>query len=213
MQLPSTEFIEVGVDEAGRGPLFGPVVAAAVIMPNSFAEDDTLYAKIKDSKKCSEKLRKQLKDYIKEKSVAFGIGVASVDEIDKLNILQANYLAMHRALDQVYSKVKFNRIMVDGPMFKPYLPHEEDSEWIQHMCVIDGDALHLNIAAASILAKTFRDEIIEDMCAKDSFLNEKYGLAKNKGYGTRQHMEGLKKFGPSEHHRKSFKPVQNLISL
>lgn len=211
MISPSNLLVEVGVDEAGRGPLFGPVVAAAVIMPTN--EQNELCKQIKDSKKCSPKKRTILKNYIIENAVAYGIGIATVEEIDQYNILQANYMAMHRALDQIAEKQHFDKIMVDGPLFKPYISKvQEPTDWVQHECIVDGDNTYLCIAAASILAKTYRDELIEKLCLEDPSLVSKYGISKNKGYGTKQHMDGLKLHGPSPLHRKSFKPVQNLIN-
>lgn len=195
------------VDETARGTLVGEVCAAAVIMPREYDPDDKMVAMINDSKKLTPKRRKMLSDYIKEKAIAYGIGTATVKEIDQHNILQATFMAMHRALDIVYEKEKFTRVEVDGPNFKPYLPPGHDTEWIDHECVIDGDAQRLGIAAASIIAKVYRDEWIIKLCDDNPILDEYYGLKSNKGYGTKKHMEGLKNHGPSEFHRMSFAPV------
>jgi ribonuclease HII len=208
LELPSPTRIEVGVDEAGRGPLFGPVVVAAVIMPSSYPDTDEMVKKIKDSKKCTKKLLKELEAYIKETAIAYAIGIAEVEEIDRCNILNATINAMHRALDEIYPKTKFNYIAVDGDRFKPYLP--VDSTWIEHCCCIDGDGTHLHIAAASILAKTARDKLIETMVDNDPTLDERYSLRSNKGYGTKKHIDGLKAYGATRHHRNSFAPVKNL---
>lgn len=194
---------EIGCDEAGLGPLFGPVVAAAVLMPEEFAQDDKLVHKIKDSKRCSPNVREKLAKYIKETAIAFGVGVASVDEIDSINVSNARFRAMHRALDEVAEKVNMNtlEIVVDGDKFK----HYKD---VPHRCVVDADNIYLNVAAASILAKTHRDGMILDIMAKYTEWDEKYKLSKNKGYGTREHMDALLLHGPTNMHRKSFRGTQ-----
>lgn len=207
LDINTTAGFTASVDEAGRGPLVGEVCAACVIMPKSFLPDDKLVEAIKDSKKLSAKKRKQLADYIKQTAIAYGVGIATVEEIDTKNILQATYLAMGRALDQVYLKQPFDRIEVDGSSFKPYLPPGADTDWVQHECVIDGDNKRLGIASASILAKVHRDELVDSLCDQHPELEERYKLRSNKGYGTKAHMDGLKEFGPSRFHRQSFAPV------
>ena len=212
LKLPSTLYIEVGVDECGRGPLFGPVVAAACVLPTNLPQDDPLLPYIKDSKKLTEKKRNEVVKYIKEKALAYGIGEASVQEIDSLNILQANFRAMHRALDQVFEKVEFEHILVDGPHFKRYIkPNTNPPIIIQYTTIPQGDAQYMNIAAASILAKTYRDDLIIKMVNDDPSL-DKYGLKTNKGYGTKKHMDALKEHGATPHHRKSFAPVAAAIA-
>lgn len=178
--------IQVGVDEAGRGSLIGPVFAGAVIWDKSIPCDD-----IKDSKKLSRKKRAVVRKYIEENAVAFGVGYASNEEIDDINILNATYLAMHRALSNVNHT--FDRILVDGNRFKPYFCNI-------HNCITSGDNKYVSIAAASILAKEYHDDWIEENYEND----EKYNLNSNKGYGTQKHIEGLKKYGITEHHRKTF---------
>lgn len=210
LELPTADLFEVGVDEAGRGPLFGPVVAAAVIMPCTYNSDDTNVAMIKDSKKMTKLRRGKMAVYIKENAIAYGIGIASVEEIDKHNILQANFIAMHRALDEVYTKTKFDFIKIDGDKFKPYIAPDGDN-WIPYNCEVNGDDRFINIAAASILAKTYRDTYIEQLIDEHPEWEEQYGLRSNKGYGTKKHMQGLQTYGVTEHHRRSFEPVKKLI--
>lgn len=178
--------IEAGCDEAGRGCLAGPVVAAAVILPANYSN-----SRLNDSKKLSEKIRYELRPEIE--SVALGYAVAFVDndEIDKLNILKASILAMHRALDEL--KIIPEHILVDGNRFYPY-------KKIRHTCVIKGDGKYLSIAAASVLAKTYRDDFMTEMAEK--YIG--YNWGQNKGYPTKEHREGIKRFGVSDLHRKSF---------
>ncbi|MBO7359605.1 MAG: ribonuclease HII [Clostridia bacterium] len=174
-----------GIDEAGRGPLCGPVVAAACILPPGLVIE-----KLNDSKKLSPKRRDELFDIIKENALSFSVASASVEEIDGLNILEATLLAMRRAVAGLTLKPDY--LLVDGNVFRGFgIPGES---------VISGDALSPSIAAASILAKATRDR----MCSE---LDEKfpgYGIAKNKGYGTKDHIEALFRLGPSPCHRKKF---------
>jgi len=178
--------IEAGCDEAGRGCLAGPVIAAAVILPKDFRHEW-----LNDSKQLSEKKRKILKPIIEEHAIAFGIGIVYEKEIDEINILNASIKAMHLALDHLSIVPEF--ILIDGNRFKKYkdIPHET---------IIKGDGKLLNIAAASILAKTYRDEYMEK-------LNEEipgYQWSKNKGYPTKDHRNAIEKIGPSIYHRMSF---------
>lgn len=177
----------VGIDEAGRGCMIGPVFAAAVIWD---PEKDA--SKIKDSKKISRKNRNILKKYIEDNAIAYGIGMATNKEIDDMNILNATYLAMHRALDMI-KDVTYDRILVDGQSFKPYKCNVHD-------CIIGGDNLYVCIAAASILAKEYHDEWILTNYKDDI----KYDLNNNRGYGTKKHLQGIKEHGLIEHHRKTF---------
>ena len=185
---------EVGVDEAGRGCLFGPVVAAAVVLPLEFPDD--IYTHIKDSKKLSEKKRNMLEDYIKQHALSYAIGISIHEEIDKINILQASLKAMHRAINKVYQdlnnnkKPLFTKILVDGNHFKPFLPPGSEEEFIPHECIEQGDNKKLNIAAASILAKCYRDRYIEEGCKNNEQWNH-YDLKNNKGYGTAKHLKAL----------------------
>lgn len=216
LELPEQSKIIVAIDEAGRGCLAFEVVAAAVVFPpNIVLEQDDEITKqlgsIKDSKKLSAKKRDKLSEFIKGFALAYGIGVSTSEEIDRVNILQATYNAMHRALDQVVEKLdgrhEIDHIMVDGDRFKPYIA-PNGVNWIQHTCVPSGDDIHMNIAAASILAKTHRDHLVETYVEQDPTLKEKYGFDKNKAYGTAKHIEGLKQYGATKHHRKSFAPVR-----
>ena len=202
LEHPSTQY--AGLDECGRGCLFGPVVAAAVVLPATFPDDT--YQQIKDSKKLTEKKRNLLAAYIKQHAQAYSIIEISHQEIDRINILQASLKGMHKALNQIYPH--FKTIMVDGNHFKPYLPPGEDAEeCIPYQTIEQGDNKILGIAAASILAKTYRDNLIIEQCNQNDLLN-RYDLKNNKGYGTPKHLQALKEFGPMEGHRVSFGPVK-----
>lgn len=189
------EIIEAGCDEAGRGCLAGPVFAAAVILPK-----DCLIDGINDSKKLSEKQRIELRDVIIKKAVSYGVAMVDNHEIDKINILWASVLAMHRALDKLSKNPK--HILVDGNRFKSY-------KKIQHTCVVKGDGKYQSIAAASILAKTFRDEYMENL--HEQF--PQYNWKSNKGYPTADHINALRKFGQTEYHRKSFNLKSDQLRL
>ncbi len=175
-----------GVDEAGRGPLAGPVCAAAVIFP-----DEVDIEGINDSKKLSEKKREALYDVIKEKALAWGIAFASVEEIEEYNILEATYMAMNRAVEQLGDKVNF--ALIDGNRVPKGIKVDCET-------VVKGDSKSLSIAAASILAKVTRDRLLLECDEK----YPQYGFAKHKGYGTKEHTEAIKAFGPCEIHRLSF---------
>lgn len=177
--------IVCGIDEAGRGPLAGPVYAAAVILPL-----DCVIPGLNDSKKLSEKKREQLFDVIREKAAAYGIGSASAEEIDKVNILQATYLAMARAYADL--GVKADWVLVDGNRMPP-LP-------VPGECVVKGDAQCASIAAASILAKVSRDRVLRELDRQFP----QYGFAKHKGYGTKAHYEAIKQYGLLPEHRRTF---------
>jgi len=192
--------IEVGIDEAGRGCLFGPVTVGAVVWPH---EDPEPYLEIKDSKKVSEKKRLLLKDYIEEHAVAWSVQFISHEEIDKTNILKETMKGMHQCVDDIRKQLEINTILVDGDKFNAYT--DENLDYINHECIIKGDNTYKSIAAASILAKTHRDNYIYELVKQNKNL-EKYALHKNKGYGTKIHMEAIKQYGPIEGHRLSFKP-------
>lgn len=183
----SNQYIEAGCDEVGRGCLCGPVVAAAVILDANF--DQKL---INDSKKLSFKTRLELDSYIKDNVIDFGVAELSPEFIDQHNILNASIHAMHRALDQL--KTRPELILVDGNKFHPY-------NYTPHQCVIKGDSKILSIAAASILAKNYRDQLMIKL--HEEF--PEYGWNKNMGYATKTHREALKKYGPTKYHRKSFR--------
>ena len=196
---------EVGIDEAGRGCLFGPVCVASVSLN---MDSNPLINEIKDSKKLSQKKRDILYDIIKENSI-YSIQLINEEVIDKENILQATLKGMHLSLDELDMNTNIDLILVDGNHFPPYFSITQD-KFLKHECVINGDNTYVNIAAASILAKVTRDRYIIDLCEKNENL-KKYDLHKNKGYGTKKHMEAIKEFGIVEGHRKSFKPCSNYV--
>lgn len=187
--------IEAGCDEAGRGCLAGPVVAAAVILPKNFK-----HHLLNDSKKLTEKKRLSLREIVQENAVAYGIGIVNHKEIDEINILNASFLAMHRALDQIHTH--FDSILVDGNRFNSY-------KNIKHHCIIKGDGKYLSIAAASILAKTERDAIMKKLHNEHPL----YQWDKNKGYPTQNHRSALGTHGPSPYHRMSFKLLPDQLKL
>ena len=193
--------IEVGLDEAGRGCLFGPVCVGAVIWLDEHPIKDDKNYEIKDSKKVSEKKRTLLKDYIKDNSIAYNIQLIHHDDIDKYNILQATLRGMRLCLDNITDIINIDTILVDGNHFDFY--SDKNDNYIDHVCVIDGDNIYKSIAAASILAKTYRDEWIYKLVDENPEL-EKYDLRNNKGYGTKKHLDAIKKYGITKWHRKSF---------
>ena len=178
--------IEAGCDEAGRGCLAGSVYAAAVILPEDYQND-----LLNDSKQLSERRRYQLREIIQCDAVAWAVGIVTPEEIDKINILNASILAMHRALDQL--KVRPEAIIVDGNRFKPY-------QKLPYTTIVKGDGKYLSIAAASILAKTYRDDYMNSL-AKEYPL---YDWLSNKGYPTKKHREAIKQYGITPYHRKSY---------
>ena len=178
--------IEAGCDEAGRGCLAGSVYAAAVILPPDYQND-----LLNDSKQLTEKKRYQLREIIERDAVAWAVGIVTPEEIDKINILNASILAMHRALDQL--KVRPEAIIVDGNRFKPY-------QKLPHTTIVKGDGKYLSIAAASILAKTYRDDYMNQLAEE----YPQYDWRSNKGYPTKKHREAIKQFGITPYHRKSF---------
>jgi ribonuclease HII len=182
-----TSFNEAGCDEAGRGCLAGPVVAAAVILPKGYKN-----IMLDDSKKISEKNRNELRIDIEKNAVAIGIGIVEERKIEKINILQASLLAMHLAIKNL--AIKPSHLAIDGNKFNPYPK-------IDHTCIIKGDGKYLNIAAASIIAKTKRDEIMKGL----SEIYPEYLWNQNKGYPTKKHKNAISVFGITKYHRKSFK--------
>jgi len=190
-----TSRIEAGTDEAGRGCLAGPVTAAAVILPKTFK-----LPFLNDSKKLTDRQRYALRPLIEEQALSFAVAHVFQEEIDEINILNASIKAMHLALEQLHLKPEF--ILVDGNRFKPFenLPHE---------CIVKGDGKYLNIAAASVLAKTYRDDFMNSLHDKFPVYNWK----KNKGYPTKTHREAIKQFGITNHHRKSFQLLPKQYKL
>ena len=196
--------LEIGLDEAGRGSLLGPVFTAGVILYD-IKSNPPPYP-IKDSKKCSSKVREELRKYIEQNSIAFSVEKIDCDRIDKVNILNATMEGMEKCIDNITSVISVDRLLVDGNTFPTYMD-KFTFDFIPHVCIPGGDDKYLNIAAASIMAKEYRDEYILKLCETNNNL-DKYDIKNNKGYGTKSHMEALKEFGPTEFHRKSFKPCQ-----
>ena len=199
---------EAGTDEAGRGPLAGPVVAAAVILPLDEADNPLFtHPHLTDSKKLTEKQREELRPLIMEHSLAYGIARVEAEEIDKINILNASILAMHKAiaeaekmLKEKNSKYLLQHIISDGNKFHPYIS-EIQKKTIPHKTIVKGDATYISIAAASILAKTERDHIMDSL----SEIYPQYGWKKNKAYPTKDHRDAIAKYGPTPYHRMSFR--------
>ena len=181
-----SEWLEAGCDEAGRGCLAGPVVAGAVIL-----KKDSDFPELNDSKKLTEKKRMELREIILREALAYGVGVVTAAEIDEINILNASFLAMHRALDQL--KVRPEFLLIDGNRFNPYRD-------LKHKCIVGGDAKYQSIAAASILAKTTRDMMMEEY----DLQHPVYHWKKNKGYPTPEHKQAIAKHGITDLHRKTF---------
>ncbi|MDK2969394.1 MAG: ribonuclease [Bacteroidota bacterium] len=187
LQSMHPDMIEAGCDEAGRGCLAGPVFAAAVVLPSDFECDE-----LNDSKQLSEKQRNRLRPLIEEQALSFAVAMCSNEEIDELNILWASVEAMHRALSKLV--IMPQHILVDGNRFRNY-------EQIPHTCVVGGDAVYLSIAAASVLAKTYRDEYMTNLAREFP----RYDWDCNKGYPTKAHREAIRKYGITPYHRKSFR--------
>lgn len=191
--------LNIGIDEVARGCFFGRVYAAAVILPN-FEEiyNNKIilenYNLIRDSKKLNKKQREKLADFIEEYAIEFSVAYVENKVIDKINILQATQMAMHKALDNII--IDYDIILVDGNYFNKY----KDKDY---KCIIKGDTKYKCIAAASILAKVYHDNYIKDLCSKHRYLN-KYDLLNNMGYGTKKHRLAIEKFGISKFHRRTF---------
>jgi ribonuclease HII len=196
--------IEIGIDEVGRGPMFGRVYTAAVILPKEGFE----HSKMKDSKKFhSKKKINEVSEYIKENAIAWSIQWEDEKVIDKINIRNATHSAMHKAIKEIYDKENDKNyvLLVDGNDFKPYIVIKENIlEQVSHVCIEGGDNKYTSIAAASILAKVARDAYIDELCVLHPELIEKYDLSNNKGYGTKKHMDGISEHGITEWHRRSF---------
>jgi ribonuclease HII len=189
------DVIEAGCDEAGKGCLAGPVFAAAVILPSEFECEE-----LNDSKKLTEKIRYKLRPIIEEKALAWAVGVVSAEEIDQINILNASFLAMHRAVEKLGMEPE--HLIIDGNRFKKY-------KEVPHDCVVKGDGKYLSIAAASVLAKTYRDDYMNEIDKQ----YPAYRWSKNKGYPTKDHRKAIEEFGPTEHHRKSFTLLDKQVKL
>ena len=178
--------IEAGCDEAGRGCLAGSVFAAAVILPPDYKNNE-----LNDSKQLTDRKCHYLRDIIQRDAVAWAVGIVTPEEIDSINILRASFLAMHRALDQLSPRPE--AIIVDGNRFTPY-------HGLPHTCIVKGDGKYLSIAAASILAKTYRDDYMDEMAEKFP----QYDWKSNKGYPTKRHREAIRQYGPTPLHRMTF---------
>ena len=183
-----------GVDEVGRGPLFGPVVAACVVLPNDFEIKG-----INDSKKISDKKRRELYNYIKDNAIDYSISSIDASKIDEINIYQATKLAMINAIDDVSKRVNIEHVLIDAMKLDLDIPSTS---------IIKGDSKSLSIAAASILAKVYRDELMEEIDLK----HPEYGFKNHKGYPTKKHIEAINKYGLIDGYRKSFKPVSDVLS-
>ncbi len=187
--------VEAGCDEAGRGCLAGPVVAAAVILPADFA-----HPLLNDSKTISEKNRYLLRADIEQSALAYGIGILDNKKIDEINILKASIMAMHQAIGGLKTIPQY--IIVDGNRFINY-------KKIPHRCIVKGDSKYYSIAAASILAKTYRDDIMNELHEK----HPEYNWKKNKGYPTKQHRQAIRDFGPTSYHRMSFRLLDEQLTF
>lgn len=198
--------LEVGIDEAGRGCLAGPVVAGAVIMPLIDFEDENsefdidILKMIKDSKKMTKGNRDICRQYIEEIAIDYGVGIADNKEVDSMNILRATHKAMHRALNEL--NITPDMIYIDGNSFTDY--YDDDNEIIDYQCIIGGDDKYFNIACASILAKEYHDKIIREFVEKDPNLDIRYDWLSNVCYGTQRHRDGIEEWGISKFHRQSF---------
>ena len=197
MLLPYLEpgRLEAGCDEAGRGCLAGPVFAAAVILPEGYCND-----LLNDSKQLSEKRRDSLRPVIERGALAWAVGIVTAEEIDRINILNASFLAMHRAIDAL--KVRPEFLLIDGNRFKPY-------SGISHECIVKGDGKMMSIAAASVLAKTHRDEYMRRIATE----YPQYGWEVNKGYPTKAHREAIARFGATVYHRASFRLLNQQLEM
>ena len=182
----NADLIEAGCDEAGRGPLAGPVFAAAVILPADF-----YHPLLNDSKKMTEKAREQLRPIIEREALAWAVEEVSAEEIDTINILNASIVGMQRAVRRLKMKPEF--LLIDGNRFKPF-------DNYRYQCVVKGDATFASIAAASVLAKTYRDDYMRKLAQEFP----QYGWEKNMGYPTKEHVEAIIRYGYTPHHRKSF---------
>jgi len=208
LRYKEDDVVEVGLDEAGRGCLFGRLYVGAVVFSNDadadFFDNGATLNKIKDSKLLTKRQRACLFDYVNECALDKTVAYAEAAEVDTLNVLQADLTTMHRALDSL--TVPVERVLVDGDHWRPY----KDTEGY---AIVDGDAQYLAIAAAGILAKVSRDAWVSEIVATHPEWDAQYGLGKNMGYGTAIHMEGLKKHGATIEHRRSFRPVAEALGL
>ena len=206
---------EIGVDEAGRGPMFGRLYVAAAVLPK---DDSFQHDWMKDSKKFhSKKKIKTVSDYIKENAISWSIQYIEHNVIDEINIRQAVHHGMHNSIRDIFTKSNIidknnTHLLIDGNDFKPFTMYDEAIEELKsvpHDTIEGGDNKYTSIAAASILAKVARDEYIEELCEKYPQLSERYSIDKNKGYGTKHHMDGIEEFGITQWHRKTYGKCKN----
>lgn len=197
------DIIECGVDDAARGPLFGRVYTAAVILDPTIE----LHQYLNDSKKVTPKRRKLVREWIEDNAIAYSVSWRDEKRIDKINIVQATMESMHESIRNL--GVDPELILVDGDYFRPY--YQDMDNLVEHKTVVEGDSHYASIAAASILAKEYHDDYILELCDQNEYLDNRYGLRKNKGYGTELHRWGLRTYGPSPYHRltflKNIKPI------
>jgi ribonuclease HII len=198
-----SELLEIGIDEAGRGPLFGRVYTGAVVLPKDV---DFEFDKMKDSKKFnSVKKINEVAEYIKEKALAWSVTYNDEKVVDNINIRQSVLSSMHNSIKNVMTDDNEYLLLVDGNDFRPYMMFKDDEYLpVKHICIEGGDNKYCAIAAASILAKTERDKYIEELCEENPELKERYGIDRNKGYGTKTHLDGIKNFGITKWHRKTY---------
>jgi|UniRef100_A0A6C0DBB4 ribonuclease HII len=204
------DLVEVGLDEAGRGSLWGRLYVGAVILSpedEAYSDHGAALRQITDSKKLTPRKRAILSDWIKENAIDSAVAWADPEEIDEVNILQADMNAMHRALN--YIQIPYQRILVDGDYWRPVTG--EDGSVTPAITIKSGDSLSLSIAAASVLAKEAHDAWVKEQIAADATLHERWGLGSNMGYGTAAHMLGLKTWGAHPLHRRSFAPVRAVL--
>lgn len=210
------EIYEIGTDEVGRGPLFGRVYTASVVLPK---DDSFNHSEMKDSKKFhSKKKLKEVAEYIKCNAIAWSVAYETEEIIDEINILQATQKSMHKSIIKVRNILLQNvndgeiktQLLIDGNYFNPIRVNTTDnnSVFLSHICIKGGDNTYTSIAAASILAKVERDAYIEELCRNNPKLDEFYKIGSNKGYGAKSHMDGIAKHGITQWHRKSFKPCK-----
>jgi ribonuclease HII len=190
-----TELVEAGCDEAGRGCLAGPVFAAAVILPDGFYHE-----KLNDSKQVTEEDRYELRDFIEKNAISYQVAMVDHEEIDRINILNASFKAMHLAIDKLKTKARF--LIIDGNRFTKY-------KRVPHQCIIQGDGEYASIAAASILAKTYRDDFMRNLHPEFPA----YKWITNKGYGTKEHRKAIEEFGLTPYHRRSFQCTSSQLEL
>ena len=198
-----SELLEIGIDEAGRGPLFGRVYTGAVVLPKDV---DFEFDKMKDSKKFnSVKKINEVAEYIKEKALAWSVTYNDEKVVDNINIRQSVLSSMHNSIKNVMTDDNEYLLLVDGNDFRPYMMFKDDEYLpVKHICIEGGDNKYCAIAAASILAKTERDKYIYELCEENPELKERYGIDRNKGYGTKTHLDGIKNFGITKWHRKTY---------